>query len=441
MRQEVIYELIKTEQSYGRDLQVIVNEYLMPMQNRHIVSDSDIKMIFLNIEDILVCNASLLNRLENAQVNNYVDCVGFIFKEHSFECYTDYCKSLNVSLKYLQSLREEKKHLKNFLKDQMSNPECRQLDLSSFLLEPMQRITRYALLLKQILHYTSTSHRDHNDVLQALRAMEERVERINVTTTEFEYQEKVNSILRNVDFHKKKVDLTSPPRYVKSRKFVLEGPLSKAKSGRKLYGYLFNDIIIFTYPKSNSSIAMVKGAKYWLYRDPLYINEISLHTSPMGKAKMKETCFQIFHKNGVMTLKAPNASEKARWVDALKRVLNEYKEYDKERKNNAVNPKNFTKKFIGTLQISLEGSKIYVNENDINLFCTVNLGRQTSRTEYSHNVPNPIWNQPLIFEVVDMRDVLKITVINIDYNTNQEDSNDNFIKWYIYIYIFNYLFI
>jgi len=25
MRQEVIYELIKTEQSYGRDLQVIVN--------------------------------------------------------------------------------------------------------------------------------------------------------------------------------------------------------------------------------------------------------------------------------------------------------------------------------------------------------------------------------------------------------------------------------
>jgi len=42
-----------------------------------------------------------------------------------------------------------------------------------------------------------------------------------------------------------------------------------------------------------------------------------------------------------MTLKAPNASEKARWVDALKRVLNEYKEYDKERKNNAVNPSMF----------------------------------------------------------------------------------------------------
>jgi len=300
----------------------------------------------------------------------------------------------------------------------MANPECRQLDLASFLLEPMQRITRYALLLKQILHYTNTNHRDHNDILQALRAMEERVEKINETTTEFENQEKINTILKNVDFHKKKIDLRSPSGFVKSRKFILEGPLAKAKSGRKLYGYLFNDIIIFTYPKSNSSITMVKGAKYWLYRDPLYINRISLQVNPMGKKK--ETCFQIVQENYVMTLKAPNASEKARWVDALKRVLNEYKEYVKDRKNRAFNPKNFKSKFIGTLQVSLEAKDVYVNENDINLFCNVNLGKQNNRTEYSHDVPNPSWKQPLIFEVVNMQDILKISLINYDYTTNQE---------------------
>jgi len=68
----------------------------MPMQNRHIVSDSDIKMIFLNIEDILVCNASLLNRLENAQVNNYVDCVGFIFKEHVYIEFIIFINYINI---------------------------------------------------------------------------------------------------------------------------------------------------------------------------------------------------------------------------------------------------------------------------------------------------------------------------------------------------------
>jgi hypothetical protein len=286
----------------------------------------------------------------------------------------------------------------------------------------MQRITRYTLLLKQILHYTRTDHKDHNDVLEALRSIEERVEKINETTRDFENQEKINSIIKLVDFHNKKLDLFTPSKFVQARKFIMEGPLAKAKSGRKLYVYLFNDLILFTQLKSTSARTMVKGTKYWIYREPLFINEISLQANPMGKNKMKETCFQIFHTNGVLTLKARNAAEKSKWIDALKRVLNDYKEGDIERKNRSYNPKNFSSKFIGTLQVSLEGKDIYVQENDINLFCNVNLNRQNNRTEYSHSVPNPSWRQPLIFEVVNMQDVLKITLINFDYTTNQETA-------------------
>jgi len=353
-------------------------------------------------------------------VNNYVEAIGFIFKEHSFESYTYFCSSLTVSLKYLQQLRDEKKSLRNFLNEQMSNPECKQLELSSFLLEPMQRITRYSLLLKQILHYTGTNHKDHDDVLQALRSIEERVEKINETTRDFENQEKINTIIKTVDFHNTKLDLYAPSRFVKSRRFIMEGPLAKAKSGRKLYVYLFNDLILFTQLKSNSARTMTKGKKYWVYRKPLFINEISLQVTPLGKQKWKETCFQIINLNNMITLKAPNMSEKGRWIDALKRVLNEYKDSDNERKIRSHNPKNFKSKFIGTLQVSLEGKDIYVQENDINLFCVVNINRQSNRTEYSHNVPNPSWRQPLIFEVQNMQDVLKITLMNYDYSTNQE---------------------
>ena len=40
-------------------------------------------MIFLNIEEILVCNITLLSGLESAQNNNnYVETVGYLFKEH-----------------------------------------------------------------------------------------------------------------------------------------------------------------------------------------------------------------------------------------------------------------------------------------------------------------------------------------------------------------------
>lgn len=46
----------------------------------------------------------------------FFNFVKIFFHYQSFECYTDFCKSLNVSLKYLQTLREEKKQLKNFLR-------------------------------------------------------------------------------------------------------------------------------------------------------------------------------------------------------------------------------------------------------------------------------------------------------------------------------------
>ena len=47
------------------------------------------------------------------------------------------------------------------------------LDLSSFLLEPMQRMTRYPLLIRTILHHTPKEHPDQPVLLDALNLAEE----------------------------------------------------------------------------------------------------------------------------------------------------------------------------------------------------------------------------------------------------------------------------
>lgn len=44
--------------------------------------------------------------------------------------------------------------------------------MASFLLEPVQRLTRYTLLLRQILHYTGKDHPDHSATVQALNGSE-----------------------------------------------------------------------------------------------------------------------------------------------------------------------------------------------------------------------------------------------------------------------------
>jgi len=151
-RQESIFELIKTEATYVRDLQLVIEVFYSPLQN--LLNGEELQKIFGNIEEILMVNSRLLSAFENLQVKSrfVIDRVGDVFVEHldDLNCYLGYCGSQMISSKLLQRKRTENKRIGDFLKECQKNPRCRSLDLSSFLLEPMQRITRYPLLFKQV---------------------------------------------------------------------------------------------------------------------------------------------------------------------------------------------------------------------------------------------------------------------------------------------------
>jgi hypothetical protein len=117
-RQEAIYELISTEQSYLRDLQMIIEVFYGPLQN--ILSQEELSIIFSNIEDILLCNTAILSDLEQRQKDDklFVNNIGDILLKHSddLKCYEMYCgKQLNSS-KFLQKKRNENKIFSEFLK-------------------------------------------------------------------------------------------------------------------------------------------------------------------------------------------------------------------------------------------------------------------------------------------------------------------------------------
>ena len=151
-RQESIFELIKTEATYVRDLQLVVELFYAPLQN--LLASTELTIIFGNIEQLLLVNSQLLSSLEAAQCAQkfMIDKIGDVFSQHleSLNCYLEYCGSQMKSSKLLQKKRKEKPRIGEFLKECQKNPRCRSLDLSSFLLEPMQRITRYPLLFKQV---------------------------------------------------------------------------------------------------------------------------------------------------------------------------------------------------------------------------------------------------------------------------------------------------
>ena len=117
-RQEAIFELISTERSYLRDLQMIVELFYGPLQN--ILSSVELNIIFSNVEDILLCNTTILSDLEQRQKddNLFVNDVGDLLLKHSedLKCYEIYCgNQLNAS-KFLQKKRTEDRNFADFLK-------------------------------------------------------------------------------------------------------------------------------------------------------------------------------------------------------------------------------------------------------------------------------------------------------------------------------------
>lgn len=139
----------------------------------------------------------------------------------------------------------------------------------------MQRITRYSLLFKQILHYTPKDHLERVDILTAVDASVKLAQSVNYATKESESRQKIEEISAIVDLQLPEenvtLDLFAPTRLLGNRLYIHEGPLTKNKSGRKIYCYLFNDLVLLVEPKIKpSNIISFKNTQYELYEKVSY---------------------------------------------------------------------------------------------------------------------------------------------------------------------------
>ncbi|KAJ3339221.1 Intersectin 1 (SH3 domain protein) [Gonapodya sp. JEL0774] len=440
-RQEAIYELIKTEQTYVQDLQIIVDDFLNNMEK--FMRPEDLKQIFSNIGEILEKNATYMSEILQVQQDDgmIVQVIGPTFLKHSktLDLYKIYCVGQMDASKFLQKKRQEDKQLGDFLKARQRDPKCRSLDLSTFLLEPMQRLTRYPLLLRKVIHYTSKSHPDHDSLLIALNLAEKALEEVNERAKDIDNRRKLEEISGFVDFEKaeenlntklndvkQRIDLFAPTRLVGKRQFVYEGSLTKAKSNRKLYGYLFNDLLLLVERKSATAISVAKNNfQYWMYRKPLPLSECVGREIPPNTRlpfSVDESCFQIVHIEDIITFRAPSAANKRTWLNHLDRQVTNLsaasKTAEKQKQHRtSVNTFNAT----GTLKLTiLEGTDILQPDiTKIEVFCRAEVGHQSIKTKVVRDSALR-FNQTLMFSVENLDETVRITVLNSDKYSQDE---------------------
>ncbi|KAL6061069.1 ensconsin isoform X5 [Balamuthia mandrillaris] len=218
-------EFLETEEAYFKSLEVILNHYMEPLQKKGFLDRHDMSTIFSNISTIHGIHKKLL--LDIKQSSDAISFSNSLLAFFPFlKMYTTYINSYDKADKRLKELVKGSKKMENFLEECKKKPECRSLDLSSYLIMPIQRLPRYELLLRDIIRATSPQEESE---LQKLNAALATVVEVNKHVNQKKGEEELSNrllILRNA-LLKYKVDIFDRP----TRQLLKEGQLSVLELG------------------------------------------------------------------------------------------------------------------------------------------------------------------------------------------------------------------
>ncbi|SCV75025.1 BQ2448_8054 [Microbotryum intermedium] len=307
-RQESIFELITTEQAYVQSLQLTIEVFFNQLQT--VIPTKALQVIFANIEDILLFDTIFLSELEDRQrtARLYIDTIGDIVKKHvrGYECYRGYCVNQANAARTLDDLKRSHPQLRAFLE----GSRIKGLELEHFLLEPMQRVTRLPLLLRQILRYTEDDHTDQALLTRSLEISESILGAINEAVRAHENEERLVHLSDVLEFShsiEARLDLTAPTRLMGPRRLLKEDRVTKARSGRKLNVYLFNDLLIFTETKA--------GGSEVVYRWPIPLEECAIRDQARD-----DLAFVVAHRGDTINVRTSSARQCLLWTREIEQA-------------------------------------------------------------------------------------------------------------------------
>ncbi|KAJ8282593.1 hypothetical protein COCON_G00051120 [Conger conger] len=242
-RKEAVLEFLNTESSYGEDLRIIRQEFLCPMQSAGLLTPEQLAVIFGNVQELIDVNDKFTEHLQDSieqafdQGDEDLQTVGIgeIFLEFAnmLPAFQTYCLQQSAAVNMLNTLEKEKELLRIFLDvSQNDNTLLRRMNLRSFLMAPLQRVTKYPLLLSRISKATAESHPDHARLQEAKSQVESHLEHVNTRTKQEGATWSLRSFRRDsrrsrevANMEMRELCMRTVGWARESTRFVMEGPL------------------------------------------------------------------------------------------------------------------------------------------------------------------------------------------------------------------------
>eukprot|EP01103_Thecamoeba_quadrilineata_P007871 TRINITY_DN17693_c0_g1_i1.p1 TRINITY_DN17693_c0_g1~~TRINITY_DN17693_c0_g1_i1.p1 ORF type:complete len:664 (+),score=168.45 TRINITY_DN17693_c0_g1_i1:50-2041(+) len=244
MRRRVFEEILHTERDYITDLVMLTKLYYMPIKEKELLTERNCAKVFSNVVMLLNVNKELLGEIEKPQA---IDRVGatFHWMSNFLKMYTQYSNNHPTALEAVRNCKKENPLFSNYLDTiPREHPETKGQTLQSYLIKPIQRVTKYPLLLREMLKYTTDDHPDAKKLKESLKRLEQILCTINDSKIILESNQKMAELRKKLKGSEK---LVAP-----SRRFVREDEIKefvKTEDGKfshvgVAHYYLFNNLLL-----------------------------------------------------------------------------------------------------------------------------------------------------------------------------------------------------
>uniref|UniRef100_A0A8C6XX92 Rho guanine nucleotide exchange factor 5 n=1 Tax=Naja naja TaxID=35670 RepID=A0A8C6XX92_NAJNA len=320
--QEAKFELIASEASYLRSLNVAVDHFQHSQELQGVLTTQDKQWLFSRLQDVRDVSANFLFELEEKLEENMFTfnvCDVALRNAPEFRrVYLPYVTNQTYQDQTFKRLMNGVPAFQQVLEKLESDPVCQRLSLKSFLILPFQRITRLKLLLQNILKRIPPGADEEVQATQAYDALEKLIKDCNANVQRMKSTEELIHLSQNMEFECKIFPLIS-----QSRRLVKHGELTALEynislkwklTTRPIYLHLFNDYLLLSRPRENGRFIVFDYAASSDVRGEKC--EMKLH----GDNKNLFRLFLLQNNQGKKVeflFRTETQSEKLRWISAL----------------------------------------------------------------------------------------------------------------------------
>nr|XP_043876845.1 rho guanine nucleotide exchange factor 11 isoform X2 [Solea senegalensis] len=226
-RQAVIYELFTTEVSHLRTLRVLDQVFFQKM--RSVLNSDELACIFPNLPQVYELHASLCEAMKKRRETAVVQDIGDVMLarfegaagEEFQEQASQLCSQQSQALELIKNKKRKDSRFTQVIQECESSRHCRRLQLKDMLVSEMQRLTKYPLLLDNIIKHTEAASSDLPSLQRAQTCCRGILQVVNEVVGETEQRQRLSQYQRRLDAAPqfKSLDLNS-------KRLIHEGPLT-----------------------------------------------------------------------------------------------------------------------------------------------------------------------------------------------------------------------